>query len=356
MLVKYIMETVRNHTYDQQGRFIQAVTHFLTRASSIGVRGYLKYTRSEAEYLIGHSWAKDAICGFLSSIGKGFGRTQRFKTSPSDEPFEKRVALSVPKLEEFLYWIQSSKDYSSNTLTTYCFGIKKFFAYCEEFNNDNCRRFISTLYTEGMKPQTIRLRITALERYGEFLGKPVNLKRPKYTRSLNTENILSEKEFEHLCDHLEKTNPADYFLVRAMGTTGCRVSELAQMTFEQIYSGYCTIKGKGDKYRQFIFPKSLRDWAKGKQGPIMITRKGNIMTSRGLAWRLRRDSEECGIDASKTHPHAFRHFFAKMYLKKTKDLVQLAEILGHSNLDTTRIYLQRSLNETIKDINKTVTW
>lgn len=54
---------------------------------------------------------------------------------------------------------------------------------------------------------------------------------------------------------------------------------------------------------------------------------------------------KCGIDKSKMHPHAFRHFFAKMYLKKNKDVVQLAELLGHGSIDTTRIYLQKSYDE-----------
>jgi integrase len=56
------------------------------------------------------------------------------------------------------------------------------------------------------------------------------------------------------------------------------------------------------------------------------------------------------------NPHAFRHFFAKMYLKKTKDVIQLADILGHSSIDTTRIYLQKSYDEQRHDFNHNVNW
>jgi site-specific recombinase XerD len=56
------------------------------------------------------------------------------------------------------------------------------------------------------------------------------------------------------------------------------------------------------------------------------------------------------------HAHAFRHFFAKMFLKKTKDIIQLADLLGHGSVDTTRIYLQKSYDEQQRDFNKNVTW
>ena len=66
--------------------------------------------------------------------------------------------------------------------------------------------------------------------------------------------------------------------------------------------------------------------------------------------------EHCGIDSKKMHAHAFRHFFAKMFLKKTKDVIQLADLLGHGSVDTTRIYLQKSYDEQQREFNKNVTW
>ena len=62
------------------------------------------------------------------------------------------------------------------------------------------------------------------------------------------------------------------------------------------------------------------------------------------------------IMIEKAHCHAFRHFFAKQFLSKTKDVIQLAEILGHESVDTTRLYLQKSKAEQARDINKYITW
>ena len=56
------------------------------------------------------------------------------------------------------------------------------------------------------------------------------------------------------------------------------------------------------------------------------------------------------------HAHAFRHFFAKMFLEKNKDVIQLADLMGHENIDTTRIYLQKSYEEQKKEFNRSVTW
>ena len=141
-----------------------------------------------------------------------------------------------------------------------------------------------------------------------------------------------------------------------MGTTGCRVSELKQFTFEMIQEGSTTLKGKGSKYRQFFFTKEVQQLASGKSGLVMMNRYGQPLSERGLAGQLKIYCEKCGIDKAKGHPHAFRHFFAKMYLKKTKDVIQLADLLGHGSVETTRIYLQKSLAEQKRDINRIVSW
>ena len=80
------------------------------------------------------------------------------------------------------------------------------------------------------------------------------------------------------------------------------------------------------------------------------------VSDRGLNERLKRIGDKLGIAKEKMHPHAFRHFFAKMYLKKTKDVVGLAELLGHGSVDTTRIYLQKSYDEQKREIDRAVTW
>ena len=94
------------------------------------------------------------------------------------------------------------------------------------------------------------------------------------------------------------------------------------------------------------------------QGVIAVNRAGGVCSTRGVAQLLHAMAERAGVDAKKCHPHAFRHFFAKMYLKrsKTKDVTELADLLGHSGLDTTMVYIKRSQEEQKRMFNKNVDW
>lgn len=92
-----------------------------------------------------------------------------------------------------------------------------------------------------------------------------------------------------------------------------------------------------------------------KTGYVAVGKCGRL-TQRSLCQSMKEWGDKCGIDKCKMHPHAFRHFFAKMYLKKNNDVVQLADLLGHGSIDTTRIYLQKSYDEQKKEFNRSVVW
>ncbi len=357
MLVSYIQDGMDNFSYDRRGKYIMAVTQFLSDAPSIGRRGYRAYCKENASYLVDKQWAHEAICDFLGFFGMGYKKkedTRRSKAMTVTE--QKHEIMQQETVNNFLVWLQNEKDYSSNTLQSYKYTVTDFYSYFDTFSSDTARRYVLLLEQQGRAPQTIALRISALEKLAEYLNKPIKVKRPKMQRTLNTENIPTESEYIKLCNYTRDKYPMYYILIRIMATTGCRVSELRLFTYEMLQEGTCMLQGKGRKYRQFFFVKELRELAKGKSGIIMLNRYGKPMSDRGLSSMLYIFCEECGIDKSKGHPHAFRHFFAKMYLKKTKDVIQLAELLGHQNIDTTRIYLQKSQQEQRRDVNRVVSW
>ena len=175
-------------------------------------------------------------------------------------------------------------------------------------------------------------------------------------------NVPTENEYNRLLEYLKtKLNKDYYFFIKVLGTTGARLSEFQQFTWEDIAIGEVVLKGKGNKYRRFFFQKQLqqevKDYIKetGKSGTLAVGRYGPL-TQRGFSQHLKAWGKHCGIDSKKMHAHAFRHFFAKMFRKKTKDIIQLADLLGHGSVDTTRIYLQKSYDEQQRDFNKNVTW
>lgn len=341
--------------------FLRHVQSYINSTSEYNKRTYKDFINSHLTDRLYDNHQKEAILDFLTFIGVGF----RKKSIKKVKPLEKLETINDKnkiQINKYLDWLQTENDYSDNTAKSYIYTIKDFFKYSNEFSLEQSKRYIRSLEEQKFNPKTLCLRITGLEKYAEYLGKPIKMKRPKIPRKLQTDNIPTEEEYTRLLEYLKtKKNQDHYYWLKVLATTGARASEFLQLQWEDIISGEVTLKGKGSKYRRFFFNKNLQSEVKkyisetGRTGHLAIGRFGPI-TSRGLYINMQEWGRKCGIDKSKMHPHAFRHFFAKMYLKKNKDVVQLAELLGHGSIDTTRIYLQKSYDEQKREFNRSVTW
>lgn len=364
MLSEYISGLYqRDMSYRKCGLYIMHVSSFLEQAETINRRGYIKYRKSHIAEVREHhiNIMSESICDFLATFGLGYKATSR-----TAKPLEKLDRISDKNkalLANFLAYITNIKDYSANTIATYRFGISSFFEYATEYNAENVRRFIQTLSDEGRKPSTIRLRITALEQFGKFIKKPIEIRRPKIQKTLALENIPTEMEYQKLLDYLNNFSDKKWYLwVRILASSGVRLSEFAKLTWQDVINGEMLINSKGNKYRHVFFPKNVSARVaecvdkNHRSYPVYSNSQGHPYSSRWLRECLQKWGAACGIASDKMHPHAFRHLFAKMFLKKKNDIVQLADILGHGNIETTRIYLQRSYAEQKRDFNRSVTW
>lgn len=343
-------------SYEVIGKSIKAVKLFLESDYQVNRKGYKAYIRENAVELSDKPYIKDALCGFLNFLGIGYSRTRKEK---SVKPLEKLSDVSEKNMKlmnEFVYYLTQDEDYSPHTIEIYSFSIKKYFEYANEVSVDNYKRFVRMLEDEGLSPRTIRLRITALERFSKWMKKPIELKRPKFKKELNTENVPTEAEYNRLLEYLKTCPNRDrYFFIKILATTGARVSEFFQFKWNDIISGEVTLKGKGNKYRRFFFSRQLQAEVKAyvkeshKTGYVAVGKCGRL-TQRSLCQSMKDWGDKCGIDRSKMHPHAFRHFFAKMYLKKNNDVVQLADLLGHGSIDTTRIFYRNRMTNKKKNL------
>ena len=347
-------------SFQTRGKYIDGVYFFLLNAEEITRRGYRKFQKEFAYEQAYMPWMNDAVLDFLAANGIGFRKVkgELYKGSHKRmvDNVEKRDVRQMEIVNNFLTWLKSEREYSQSTLLIYSFTIRDYYSFFDDFTQDNCRKYIAKMEQGGKSPKTIRIRITCLERLSIYLKKPIKLRRPKIKPTLSVDNIPTEKEYQKLLDYADQNNTRIAFIIRLLGTTGCRVSELVQFTYEMVQEGNTILKGKGSKYRQFFFTKLLQEQAKDKSGYVCINKYGLQMTTRGVAASLKSIGEKVGIPKEKMHPHAFRHFFAKMYLKKTKDVVGLADLLGHGSVDTTRIYLQKSQEEQKREYNRTITW
>ena len=131
-------------------------------------------------------------------------------------------------------------------------------------------------------------------------------------------------------------------------STGIRVSELKYITVEALQDGRAEINNKG-KCRVVFLPgklcKALRKYAskqKISSGSVFVSKNGNPLDRSNIWSSMKKLCKLAGVAASKVFPHNLRHLFARTYYSVQKDIVRLSDILGHSNINTTRIYTQES--------------
>ena len=346
------------------GRELKNVSVFLNTDCEVSKQGYREFLRSpEFAAMDKFDETKTDILKFLqfNRVGAKSKSKKEYKVTP----LSKLADVSERNKEViagFANWLTESFDLSPHTVSNYVFTAKSFYSYATVFNQDNAKRYVAALEQEGKQPKTIRLRITALEKMSEYLRKPIKLKKPKVAVKMSTENIPTEREYNKMLDYLREHNYRYYLMLRVLATTGARISEFLQFTFESIAEGSVVLRGKGNKYRRFFFQKEVvrevSEYAAEHHlsGPFATNRSGGALSSRGFTEMLHTVADKVGVDRSKAHAHAFRHFFAKMYLKKNQNIVALAELMGHGSIETTRVYLQRSEAEQRRDFNRNVNW
>lgn len=173
--------------------------------------------------------------------------------------------------------------------------------------------------------------------------KPFKVQRKIYCPE---EKELTRAEYVRLVRAAkEKSNQRLVLLLESICATGIRVSELPYITAEAVWNGEAAVTCKG-KTRTIFLPaalcKKLRRYIQkeGVQtGPVFVTRTGKPM-NRSNIWReMKALCQRANVAPSKVFPHSLRHLFARCFYAIDKDISKLADILGHANMNTTRIYI-----------------
>ena len=253
---------------------------------------------------------------------------------------------------------------SRNTIDSYLITIRMYESLFESINKKDLLAFKGYLI-ENYKHKTVNLRIQAINKYLCFLDKKnLLLKAVKIQQKTYLENVISNADYNFLKDSLKKDKDYDcYFLVRFLASTGARVSEVIQFKVEHVNCGYFDLYSKGGKIRRIYIPKKLvneaKKWLKEidkDSGYLFVNKKGNRITTRGIALKLKSCAKKYGIDINVVYPHSFRHRFAKNFLEKFNDISLLADLMGHDSIETTRIYLRRTTTEQKDIVDKIVIW
>lgn len=263
--------------------------------------------------------------------------------------------IDLTTFEEYM----REEELSENTINAYISSVTLFLEEYPEFNKDNVLKW-KEAKKNNLSPKTINLKLSAFEKYSKCIKRPLQVKRIRIQKEITNENIIDIKEYNKLVKGLKKDGQEEWALRYAiLGKTGARIGEALQFTTADFERGYAQIYTKG-KNRKVYFPNSLRkevlEHFKKKGNVIFKNKYGERMTTRGVAGMLKKHAEKYGIPLNKAYPHSFRHMFAIEFLKRNNNIALLADLLGHSSVNTTMIYARLSQEDQINAINNTINW
>ena len=201
---------------------------------------------------------------------------------------------------------------------------------------------------EQYAPASVNAALSSLNSFFNFMEwydlRVKNLKIQKQIFA-STDKELTKAEYERLLEAAkQKKNERLYLLMQTICSTGIRVSEVRYITVEAMDRGVAEINGKGKRRRVFL-PKQLCQMLKQyvkeqkrKSGAVFVTKNGNPLDRSNIWSDMKKLCKAANVSEKKVFPHNLRHLFARTYYSLQKDIVRLADILGHSSVNTTRIY------------------
>lgn len=250
---------------------------------------------------------------------------------------------SMLLFEKYLY----QKGCGHNTVSKYKRDVNFFLNKVDEIDYESLRWYREELI-RLYSPNSVNSMIAALNQYLKFIDmeaykvRPVRIQRKIFCEP---KKDLNKREYQRLVETAkEKGNGKLALMMETICGTGIRVSELEYFTVEAVRNGQVRVHNKG-KIRVIMIPHKLKMkllyYAKKsriRNGCLFITRNGNAIDRSNLWSAMKRIAEKANISTEKVFPHNLRHLFAKTYYSMTKDISKLADLLGHSSINTTRIY------------------
>lgn len=265
----------------------------------------------------------------------------------------------VNRFKFYLY----EEERSENTIEKYIRDIKYFMQYVgkKDLHKSEVLEYKRNL-CEKYAPRSVNSILSSLNAFFLFVGwHELKVKTLKIQRQIfvNKEKELTKAEYERLLTAAKnKKNERLYYLIQTIGSTGLRVSEIKYVTVDAVKSGQATINCKG-KIRRAFLPKQLCKMLKAyirrkniKNGSVFTSRNGKPLDRSNIWKMLKGLCESANVPKDKVFPHNLRHLFARTFYSLQKDIVRLADILGHSSVNTTRIYTMETGETHCRQIQK----
>ena len=261
----------------------------------------------------------------------------------------------IAQLDE---WIleQRYQEYAQSTLNQYRANALKFIEWLDEgdeVTKDTMIRYKQHLGEVAGSTASINTWIVTINKFMKWLGHPeLTIKKIKTQTKQSNEDVLSIADYKRLLRFAKREDRHQlYYIMKILAMTGIRVSELQYFKVENLKSNYINVFNKG-KDRKIIvrqdLARELRKYCREqhiKQGYIFPSQQvpGKMIDTSTIWRQMKAVAGHAKVRKSKVHAHSFRHLFAQVFLDTyTGDITELADILGHNSLDTTRLYTRTS--------------
>lgn len=285
-----------------------------------------------------------------------------FKTTEKRGKYMKHI-ITARMLEKYQDFLQEEEK-SGATIKKYMCDLQKFLQFIEgrEVSKKLTMDYKERLLKEGgYKISSINSYLVAVNRFLEYQGwydakvKTIKIQQDIFSPE---QKYLTEDEYKRLINTAYRVGRERIALIiQTIGSTGIRVSELAFISVDSLKSGMVEIHCKG-KVRRILLPRQLqrllRQYIKKKNirfGAVFQTAAGKAI-DRSNIWReMKQLCEAAGVEKEKVFPHNLRHLFARTFYNIKNDIAKLADVLGHSSIETTRIYMKSPGNEHRKQLD-----
>lgn len=214
------------------------------------------------------------------------------------------------------------------------------------------------IYDRGLKIKTINRKLVSINQFLKFNNISVDIRQEKVQMQNFLDDILSNEDVQALVKATYKNDDVRArTIIYTLYYTGMRVSEMLQLTIYDTKKQSISILGKGSKHREVFIPNKLKDiWetymsVRIRKGTALFTGKRGPINRKTVDSLIKEYAALAGVSKSKAHAHNFRHLYCKNLADKGIDISTIADIAGHQNINTTRIYTRKTKEELLDIID-----
>lgn len=267
--------------------------------------------------------------------------------------------MSAGQVQDFAAYLRSEEK-SPGTVEKYCRDVETFAGWLDgqAVSAESGAAWKAALCRQGYAPVTVNSMLSSLNAFCRFMKWDVHVRFLRIQRRVFREKgrELSREEYRRLLT-AAAGNPRVQLLLETICATGIRVSEVRYITVEAVLAGRAEISLKG-KIRTILLPdklcRRLLKYAKKQKiafGEVFLTKGGKSLRRQQIWADMKRLCTGAHVLPEKVFPHNLRHLFAVTFYRLYKDIARLADLLGHSSIETTRIYLVTSGREHCRQLN-----